>query len=566
MNLVPFSYLEGPRTDETLGSMIGRALDRAPIRSKLLVGHLLFGKYGSRLHLDLPKSVGAVAKTIGKRLGLTADELIEKTTILPLMRPFLPLAKLHSVEAAMKYGGTASPSLLLTLHRERMIAPRAYRFCEKCADEDLRRYGFSWWRRIHQVRGVECCPVHKQPLAITQFVLGRGRRWSPEYPLVEDAEIVAHENPPDALAIHVAKQAEYLLLHHVNAIGSQRLRDVYMEALRQKGFVENNRLARSDLLQEFSAKLGMRLNHSAHSFNAANPYAWPARIVLGQGNQHRPIRHFYMMYFLDLTVQDVVARAQDVSQPQYQPSSRTPDKCKIRLLKVLWPNCSVSINAIARTFGVGSPTVVRWATTNRLPFPRNCCADKRAWFAKHRATLRQEWLKIRCQGEQKHRARVRSWLSTNDAAWFKRNETPPTANRKPGVDWQVRDIEIASRMPALAARIRAKYPPRRISLSSLCMLFSNGNALLYTPERLPFSRKAAIAELETHREFVLRKIATLRKKHPAISAGYIRNMASVPREFTDKEMLDAMGYRTFRGQLHRSPRKYVRSRKRQRAG
>lgn len=36
--------------------------------------------------------------------------------------------------------------------------------CSKCVQEDLEHWKFSWYRRIHQVQGIDWCPSHQQPL------------------------------------------------------------------------------------------------------------------------------------------------------------------------------------------------------------------------------------------------------------------------------------------------------------------------------------------------------------------------------------------------------------------
>lgn len=554
MNLASLSYLEGPRQDETLGSVLGRALDRAPIRSKRAIGQLLFGQYGARLHLDLPRGMEALANTFGKRLGLSATELIEKTTILPLIRPFLPPSNLESLLLAMKEANQPTPSSLMAIQHDRGDKIRHFRFCEKCAHRDQKKHGFSWWRRSHQARGVYCCPHCETALAIAHFQAGQN--WNPDYPIIEDAKVVSHENSIDDLAIHIAKETEYLMSHEIPAVGPLPLRDVYMQALNTKGLVHNGRLARLDFLQEFSTKLMPGLQQRSIAFEKSNPYAWPAGLVLGQKNTYRPLRHLCIMFYLGLTVKEVFTLAQDASRPKYQPSTRIADRRKTRLLKILWANRSISVNEIARSLDVVPSTVVRWATTERLPWPRGDSLSERKWLSAHRTPLRKEWLRIRSRGERKHRARVRHWLSTYDAAWFKMNHTPPVKSGNSIVDWNARDREIAPKIPYFASRIRALWPLRRITICNLSMFFRNGNALVSTPQRMPLTKKATDAVLETPRSFVLRKIAVFRKRYPDARPCDIRNMAAVPREFTDQEMLHAMGYTNFRGNIHPKARKH----------
>ncbi|MFT3783547.1 MAG: TnsD family Tn7-like transposition protein [Nibricoccus sp.] len=561
MDLASLSYLEGPRDDETLGSMLGRALDRAPIRSKRAIGQLLFGQYGVRFHLDLPKRMEALANTFGRRLGLSATELIEKTTILPMLRPFLSPADLESLLLAMRIANQPSPSSLIAIQHERGDKIRYFRFCERCARRDKNEHGFSWWRRSHQVRGVYCCPRCKTALAISHFQAGQ--IWSSDYPIIEDAKVVSHEQPIDDLAIHIAKETEYLLSHEIPAVGPLPLRDVYMQALKTKGLVRDGRLARYDFLEELSIKLMPGLKQRSIAFEKTNPYAWPAALVLGKNNRYRPLRHLCIMFYLGLNVKDVFTFAQETSRPKYQPSTRVADRRKIRLLKILWANRSISINAIARSLEVVPSTVVRWATTEHLPWPRIESPGEAKWLFSHRESLRNEWLRVRNGGERKHRARVRHWLSTYDAGWFKVNHTPPSRKGTSTVDWDARDREIASKIPYFASRIRAQQPMRRITTSNLSRLFRNGHALMCTPRRMPLTEKATQAVLETHRDFVLRKIATFRKRFPSAPPHRIRDLAAVPRVFTDQEMLHAMGYTHFKGDIHPLARKYDRARRKE---
>lgn len=36
--------------------------------------------------------------------------------------------------------------------------------CSECAVEDTQNYGVSYWHRIHQIPGIECCPIHNTRL------------------------------------------------------------------------------------------------------------------------------------------------------------------------------------------------------------------------------------------------------------------------------------------------------------------------------------------------------------------------------------------------------------------
>jgi hypothetical protein len=38
--------------------------------------------------------------------------------------------------------------------------PQWLRFCPLCTEEDEKQFGDRYWHRLHQVPGVEACPIH----------------------------------------------------------------------------------------------------------------------------------------------------------------------------------------------------------------------------------------------------------------------------------------------------------------------------------------------------------------------------------------------------------------------
>ncbi|WP_424240181.1 TniQ family protein [Achromobacter sp.] len=76
------------------------------------------------------------------------------------LHPLVELCRVKTVggEDQWEQGATARfPS------RE-CCASSAPRLCPKCISEDLEAYGFSYWRRFHQICGVDMCLEHENPL------------------------------------------------------------------------------------------------------------------------------------------------------------------------------------------------------------------------------------------------------------------------------------------------------------------------------------------------------------------------------------------------------------------
>ena len=56
-------------------------------------------------------------------------------------------------------------------------------YCPACAEEERRVYGEPYWHVLHQMEGVEFCPVHGEPILITE--LGYGHRRMTFFPASE---------------------------------------------------------------------------------------------------------------------------------------------------------------------------------------------------------------------------------------------------------------------------------------------------------------------------------------------------------------------------------------------
>jgi hypothetical protein len=81
-------------------------------------------------------------------------------------------AQQHSMLGVLRVAATpetlypyGSPEATALNKRSGMLTQKTYAcICPQCAEEDLQHWHFSWFRRSHQLAGVEFCVVHKTPL------------------------------------------------------------------------------------------------------------------------------------------------------------------------------------------------------------------------------------------------------------------------------------------------------------------------------------------------------------------------------------------------------------------
>jgi hypothetical protein len=531
--------LEGPHDDEPLMGMVGRALDAIVVGDRKRVGLKLAGTYGANLRLELPTHLGTVAKTLGRPIGLTIDDLIARTTSLPLYAPFLSAERLAKLRDTMIGDGSIIPSSVLGLHADRTRAPRWLRFCPFCRQQDIEKHGFSWWRRTHQARGVEICPIHNSALVESQFL--RGGSWRMDYPLVDDAKTISVGLPPDDLAFAIARDVRWLLFANLPALGPAQVRAAYFESAETKGFIKGNRLCRSDFLHAMAeAHDKSRLRRLGLWFDAESPYSWPAKIVVGAGECHPPLRHLCLIRFLGQNAKSFTALALAACPRLVQ--SRGGDEGSKDIIRRLWPDRSVSLNQIVHRVGANYATVRTWASSMGLPLPRFVSRPAQVAHARHRAKIRAGFIRL-ANGRSRTRTRYLKWLSRNDGKWLKTHLRRKNVPAAPRIDWPRRDVTLARLIPVAIARLRAYRPFRKITRGGLAKELRCEGALQRAGGRLPMFEANTARRVESVRAFTLRRIRTIRREKPGLPRWRLRELASIPRPLpNDPAIRAALGY------------------------
>ncbi len=136
---------------EIVTGYVGRLRQSEGRSSNAAVGEELHRMFGS----------GDVRQSLVKRLAtLTSvkfDQIIAEHTLFPLYRAF----SLDDVRTP--YGvGIAETRLQWTTR----ISARQYQYCPLCVEEDLNHLGLSYWRRHHQILGIDRCPEHRSQTLI----------------------------------------------------------------------------------------------------------------------------------------------------------------------------------------------------------------------------------------------------------------------------------------------------------------------------------------------------------------------------------------------------------------
>jgi hypothetical protein len=193
------------------------------------------------------------------------------------------------------------------------IRPPGYlQFCPLCAVSDQKQYGEMFWHRLHQISGVEACPIHTVFLEkssagvgcqgnINEFISAkRGIQVTSDKPL--DLLNPCHQN-----LLKIAQDTAWLLDQESLVCELKSLQNRYLYLLaKQRLATYGGKVYIRQLLEAFinyySPYLLKVLQCEVDKQSHGN---WLSRLVrLPKGSQH-PLRHLLLMHFLGYTAEEV---------------------------------------------------------------------------------------------------------------------------------------------------------------------------------------------------------------------------------------------------------------------
>lgn len=534
------SYIAGPHEDEPLFGMLARTYEGLIGPSRSQFAQHLFGNPRLVIPFDFPCGIEALEKTIGRRVGLTADDLIRHHTMYPIAAFLMSAEQAERVKVAMRGSRAVAMNLIKWQREPARDGLRHLNFCAKCRAGDLRRVGHTWWRRAHQVPGVVCCPYHAEPLEVSQFV--PGQFWKFDYPVADDAVGIRRTLFPDGIDVTYARDVQWMLRNQPRPIDADRLRMLYHEQLDRGGLLRSGQLRRTEFLHRFFAQRSEHEWAQRHLlFDPDDASAWPAQTVKNKAN-HRSYRmHLLVMRFLDLSVQDVHARSDAINISVCVP--RQSAGWLRALLQKRWFDPAWTMDAIKSELGIGTVRLLSLATEAGLPIPRLPNTRRARTFRAIRTRYREMIRSGRSRVPPIQWSAAVRWLARNDRIWLRRHYKTPRPPRPNQVNWLARQEECIKKLPHLASRIRAARPFRRVCTTSFIALLPFGSAMGNSArEKMPRLVQEMKRQTETTEEFTLRRIMVIRQLHRDLPPHRVRERAAVDRRCRNPAILRAMGY------------------------
>lgn len=303
--------LPSPYPDELVGSVIARGLVRSGLPSDRFLLRLT-GRDVGTLSFFLPSDLHLVADAA----GVPAEQMLWENTPFPYVVAFMPPVAKHRFAFKALTHTASNGKCLGALVQSCSLGFQGLRFCPQCRDDELRRFGESYWHRRHNLPGVFVCVEHAC-LLLSSPPVTLGRAYKMGQPNHHQGRSCGFEIS-DAL-MELARSSASLLDRSITRGLFPIL--IYRALSINKGYQVHEQWTCSsqlacDLAQFYGEKLLSACGSGVPVEDRRNP--WPA-LMLRPGSKvpFTPIKHVLLANFL--AVQSTLLKSVEKSPPGKKP-------------------------------------------------------------------------------------------------------------------------------------------------------------------------------------------------------------------------------------------------------
>ena len=423
-------HFPDPLPGELMYSVLARFEERMNYPARYRSSLELFGVRHGFPAIELPNRLDQLVSALPPGTTYTSDSFIARNTLLPFYAPFLPERNYEMIVENMKGDGVRTTQLRAGIIAGRVSPPEFFRTCPVCDQENLERYGETYWKRQHQIRGVEVCATHSVFLESTNIRL-RGSCRRDSLISAQSAQRVSVPRKVDAMEpgnqalLHMAESAAWLLDQNASRPGLSHINQGYRQlldsqgCLSPKGWIRLQRL-REKVTECFPPEWLKIFNCELRD---AGDGGWLGRLLRETEQAIAPLCHLIVLAALNVSAQEFFTRRLPESAAKRHgslypclngicPRSGTPVIVKFELkrrkhgfariyecphcghrssraadgrsvikvvsfgelweqkLKALWADRSLSLRSVASQLNADARSILNYAAKLGLEFPR----------------------------------------------------------------------------------------------------------------------------------------------------------------------------------------------------
>lgn len=152
-------YFPSPYPDEPIYSLLSRYYVKSGYTNYICVAKELFSQYHTRPDVEFVNKFTPEAMSIITN-NLSIKKLVLNHTMFPYYGRFLPKAK-KAKAFSLLCEGSVKYKNYLAIPTSCNGKNNFLRYCPLCVQNDRQIYGETYWHRVHQMIGLNICPIHK---------------------------------------------------------------------------------------------------------------------------------------------------------------------------------------------------------------------------------------------------------------------------------------------------------------------------------------------------------------------------------------------------------------------
>lgn len=246
----------------------------------------------------------------------SVENLLAKHTIYPFYAPFLSKQRQQKIMQDVQGDGRGLYTRLGMVAGGICKKDGLY-YCPQCAQSDIDNYGEPYIHREHQLQGIDLCAHHylqlkKYPEDFTEqsrikFIRFEAKRM--DFSILQEVEFSDRFD----IQVKLAKMAYQLLNIGINAISREDIFKRYRLLLREKNLLTtSNRIRQKELSDAFQAKFAKGFLDSYDSaLVEEDEYNWLKVLTRNKKRHAHPLRHLFLLYFLDKDVGELLDIGED---------------------------------------------------------------------------------------------------------------------------------------------------------------------------------------------------------------------------------------------------------------
>lgn len=453
-------FFPTPYPDEILYSILARYHERSGNITTVQTAMDLFGRENNIPTVLLPNRIEDLVQNLPRGSIFTADYLLKNHSLFYYFVAFISGEKAGAVRKIIERGNASVAMLKLGMHTPLAKTNQYLRFCVTCFEKDKLEFGEPYWHRIHQIPGIEICPIHGN-MQLMNSSIEIVHREGAKYEAANNENCVPKLIEQDSSEfieqnLLIAGEIQWLLGKEWDFLNGTKLRDVLELRLRELGYIEYpDRKRIVKLIPDFEAFWGESIELVGGKTSLARR-SWIQYLIAQKDCTSFSLRYIFIFLFLGLDMKSIF-------KPKVDPKDEI-DKLKreheILIARLVSENTDVGtiseilgisrhrtrkqIRSLFDDWNVGEPDapgVVKYKDSK--------------FYTEKIEVKRLEWLNTRDSTDLndeklEHRKSIREWLYRHDTEWYKLNSgEKKTRKGRCSVDWAARDQELLEEVQKL---------------------------------------------------------------------------------------------------------------------